>query len=385
MYWPVMYWNVVAGISFGIWLYLLFGRGGYWREAIQPKAPEPQSWPDIVAVVPARNEASGVGEAVGSLLAQDYPGSFSVVLVDDHSEDGTTDIARGAAAAAGAEDRLIVVQAKALPPGWTGKLWAMSQGVKAVDRRDRRPDFILFTDADIVHHRTNLRELAARMAEGNDLVSLMVRLRCESFAERLMVPAFVYFFEMLYPFSWIRDRKNQMSGAAGGCMLLRRDALKRIGGIDAIRDEIIDDCALGRAVKRGGKIWLGLTTETRSLRAYPVLGDIWRMVARTAYAQLNYSPFLLLGTVVGLALTFLAPVAAVIWGGDAAPLGLAAWAMMAVSYLPALRLYGRSPVFAPLLPVIALIYMGATIDSARRHWQGKGGEWKGRVQQRGRA
>ena len=204
-------------------------------------------------------------------------------------------------------------------------------------------------------------------------------------SERFLIPAFVFFFQKLYPFAWIRDPERETAGAAGGCVLLRRDALRRIGGIAAIRGEIIDDCALARAVKRGGPIWIGLTAETRSLRPYPALGDIWRMVARTAYAQLAYSPILLLGTVLGLVLAFLMPVAASIWQSDAAPLGLAAWAAMALAYLPTLRFYGRSPAWAPLLPAIALVYLAATIDSARRHWLGKGGEWKGRIQQQGRA
>jgi hopene-associated glycosyltransferase HpnB len=278
-----------------------------------------------------------------------------------------------------------VVGARALPPGWTGKLWALSEGLAEVERRDVKPDLVLLTDADIVHHATNLRELAARIEAGHDLVSLMVKLRAESFAERFMIPAFVFFFEMLYPFAWIRDPAKQTAGAAGGCVLVRRDALERIGGIQAIRGEIIDDCALGRAAKQGGRIWLGLTGATRSLRPYPALGDIWRMVARTAYAQLGYSPTLLAGTVLGLALAFVAPVAAGLSGNEAAPLGLAAWAAMSLAFLPTLRLYGRSPIWAPLLPAIALVYMGATLDSARRHWLGKGSEWKGRIQQQSRA
>jgi hopene-associated glycosyltransferase HpnB len=374
-------WNMIAAASFGIWLYLLFCRGGFWREGVLPAAAEPARWPSVIAVVPARNEADYIGAAFGSLLSQDYPGEFSVTLVDDHSEDGTAEAARAAAQAVGASGRLDIVQARPLPPGWTGKLWAVNEGLAEIERRAAKPELILLTDADIVHHATNLRELVARIAAGVDLASLMVKLRAESFAERLMIPAFVFFFEMLYPFSWTRDPLRRTAGAAGGCILLRREVLRRIGGIEAIRGEIIDDCALGRAAKQGGPIWLGLSGETRSLRPYPRLGDIWRMVARTAYAQLGYSPVLLAATVLGLTLAFLAPVAVSLSGTEAALLGLAAWAAMAGAFLPTLRLYHRSPAWAPLLPVIALIYMAATIDSARRHWLGKGGEWKGRIQQ----
>jgi len=375
----VIYWTALAGMSLGIWIYLLLLRGNFWREGPQPPAPAPTRWPKVVAVIPARNEAEHVGEAVGSLLRQDYPGEFSAILVDDHSSDGTAEVARAAAAGAEAWDRLTVLGARDLPQGWTGKLWALSEGIAEAERREPPPELILLTDADIVHHATNLRELAARVAVGIDLASLMVRLRMESFAERFLVPAFVFFFEMVYPFAYIRDSRNRSAGAAGGCVLIRREALRRIGGIGAIRGEIIDDCALARAVKRGGPIWLGLTTEARSLRAYPALGDIWRMVARTAYAQLRYSPLLLAATVLGMALTFLAPVAVAVSGTEAAWLGISAWAAMALSYLPTLRLYQQSPVWAPLLPLIALVYIAATVDSARRHWLGRGGEWKGRT------
>jgi len=378
-------WTIVAATSFGIWLYLLFGRGGFWREGVPAPAPTLVRWPSITAVVPARNEAPFIGEAVRSLLTQDYAGDFSVIVVDDHSDDGTSEVARAAANSLSAGERLGIVQARALPPGWTGKIWALSEGLAEIERSDPETELVLFTDADIVHHATNLRELAARIETGLDLASLMVKLRSESFAERFMIPAFVFFFEMLYPFAWIRDPAKRTAGAAGGCVLIRRDALQRIGGIQAIRGEIIDDCALGRAAKQGGRIWLGLTGATRSLRPYPTLGDIWRMIARSAYAQLGYSPVILVGTVLGLALAFLAPVAVSLFGGEAAPLGLAAWAAMSLAFLPTLRLYGRSPVWAPLLPAISLVYMGATLDSARRHWLGKGSEWKGRIQQQRRA
>ena len=374
----------VAGLSLAIWLYLLLFRGFFWRARTPAPAAPPARWPSVVAVVPARNEAAVVGEAVSSLLAQDYSGRFSVVLVDDHSEDGTADVARAAAARLGKSDRLTVLGARALPPGWTGKLWALGEGVRQVEERGDAPELFLFTDADIAHHRANLAELAARLeGEGRDLVSLMVLLRCRSLAERFMIPAFVFFFAMLYPFAWSNDPSRKTAAAAGGCVLLRRSAYHRIGGFAAIRNALIDDCALAKAVKQsGGSIWLGLTRETRSLRPYPGLGDIWRMIARTAYAQLQHSPLLLGGTVVGLAVTYLVPPTLVLAGGSAAWLAGAAWLAMSLAYLPMVRFYRRSPLWAPLLPGIALVYLAATLDSARRHSQGAGGEWKGRVQWR---
>lgn len=365
-------------LSLAIWAYLLLFRGGFWRIALRPppRREAGKPWPRVVAVVPARNEAEGVGTAVASLLAQDYPGDFSVVLVDDHSSDGTAEIAR--AAAKDAPSRLRVVTAAALPQGWTGKLWALGEGVRQIETL---PDLYLFTDADIAHHRSNLSELVTRLeGEGRDLVSLMVKLRCESFAERFLIPPFVFFFALLYPFAWSNDPRKSTAAAAGGCILVRRSAYERIGGYAAIRGELIDDCALAQAIKRGGSIWLGLTRDTRSLRPYPRLADIWNMVARTAYTQLRHSPLLLAGTVLGMAVTYLAPPLLLLAGGNAAWLGLAAWLALSFTYLPMLRFYGRSVMWAPLLPAAASVYLAATVDSAWRHWQGKGGEWKGRVQ-----
>ena len=395
-------------LTVAIWAYLLFGRGFFWlaREETRvadflhrhPRAsggPEPHApldarfrghddgnpsggsrWPSVVAIVPARNEAAVVGEAIGSLLAQDYPGAFSIVLVDDHSTDGTAAMAR--AAATGREDRLSIVSARALPEGWTGKLWALSEGVRQIASA---PELYLFTDADIAHHASNLAELVARLeVEGRDLVSLMVKLRCESLAERFLIPPFVFFFALLYPFAWSNDPKKRTAAAAGGCILVRRSAYERVGGYAAIKGELIDDCALAREVKRDGAIWLGLTQKTRSLRPYPRIADIWNMVARTAYTQLGHSPLVLAGTVLGLALTYLAPPLLLLAGGRAAWLGGLSWAAMTLSYLPMVRFYGVSPLWAPLLPAASLVYLAATIDSAWRHWRGKGGEWKGRVQ-----
>ncbi len=376
----------IALLSLVIWLSLLFARGGFWREGPRPAPATSPRFPGVVAVVPARDEAEGIGPAIASLLRQSYPGDFTVVLVDDHSTDGTAEIARAAASECGAADRLTIVAAQPLPPGWTGKLWAVSEGLRHVTERGADAEYALLTDADIAHHATNLRELVARSeTDGLDLASLMVLLRCRSFAERALIPAFVFFFEMLYPFAWVSDPRRKTAGAAGGCMLVRRSALARIGGIASIKDAMIDDCALGAKIKEGGRIWLGLTRQTQSLRRYPGLADIWRMIARTAYTQLHYSPFLLAGTVVGLAVTYLAPPVLTLAGGIAALPAALAWLAMTIAFVPILRLYRQPLVIAPLLPVIATFYLAATIDSARRHWQGKGGEWKGRVQQRGTA
>lgn len=370
--------DALGALAVAIWAYLLLGRGFFWRVQVPaPIGATPRRWPGIVAVIPARNEAESVGPAIASLLDQDYPGEFSIVLVDDHSSDGTAAIAR--AAAAGRDDRLTVVTARPLPSGWTGKLWALSEGVREIADA---PDLYLFTDADIAHHRGNLRELVARLeAERRDLVSLMVKLHCETFAERFLIPPFVFFFAMLYPFSWANDAKKATAAAAGGCILIRRGAYERIGGYAALKGELIDDCALAAAVKRsGGSIWLGLTRHTRSLRVYPHVADIWNMVARTAYTQLEHSPALLAGTVLGLFATYLAPVLLVLAGGTAAWLGGAAWLGMALAYAPTLRFYERSPLWAPLLSAAASVYLAATIASAWRHRRGRGGEWKGRVQ-----
>jgi hopene-associated glycosyltransferase HpnB len=361
-----------------IWSYLLLGRGLFWVPRVAKPAPVPKAWPRIAVIVPARDEAETVGAALTSLLKQEYAGAFSIVLVDDHSTDDTAKIAREAAAALGREDRLHVVAARPLPEGWTGKLWALSEGVRAASTA-AAPDLYLFTDADIEHHPSNLAELAARIETGYDLVSLMVMLHCRFLAERFMIPAFVYFFAMIYPFGWCSDARKRIAAAAGGCILIRRAAFERIGGFEAVKGELIDDCALARAVKRGGRSWLGFTRETRSLRAYPGLGAIWNMIARTAYAQLDYSVLLLMATVLALATTFLAPIAALSAGGLGTVLALAAWVIMTVTYIPMLRFYGVSVFYAPLLPVVATVYLLATIASAWRHWRGRGGEWKGRT------
>jgi hopene-associated glycosyltransferase HpnB len=383
---PVIFLSVLAGLALAIWLYLLLAHGGFWREMPTTAPSTATRSPEIVAVVPARDEAEAIGAAVGSLLQQRYAGRMAVVLVDDHSSDGTAAVARAAAKAIGDEDRLTVVAARDLPAGWTGKLWAVQEGLQHLASSGSAAELVLLTDADIAHHPDNLAELVARMEAGRlDLASLMVLLRCQSLAERALIPAFVFFFEMLYPFAWVNDPSRATAGAAGGCMLVRRSALARIGGMAAIRGALIDDCALARKIKAGGPIWLGLTAKTRSLRRYPGPGDIWRMIARTAYTQLDYSPILLGATVLGLILTYLVPPILTFAGGITGWIAALAWLAMSVAFVPILRLYGQPLVIAPALPLIALFYLAATIDSARRHWQGRGGEWKGRVQQQGPA
>ncbi len=372
--------TIVAVLSAALWAYLVFARGSFWRTAVTRPPRWPERWPAVAAVVPARDEALTVGRAVASLLTQSYPGRFEVVVVDDHSSDGTA-AARGAAASLKTEERLSVIAAEPLPPGWTGKLWALAQGIERTASEAR---YLLLTDADVEHDRDNLAGLVARAeAENLDLVSLMVKLTSESFAERALVPAFVFFFQMLYPFPWVNRRDNATAAAAGGCILLRREALARIGGIAAIRGRLIDDCALAAVVKAGGPIWLGLAERTRSLRRYPRFRDFWRVVTRTAYTQLRGSPILLVATILGLALAFIAPPAVTLFGaGATAQLGLLTWIAMAGAYFPTVRYYGLSPAWAPFLPLVALFYLAATVDSARLHWRGRGGEWKGRVRTR---
>ncbi len=338
----------------------------------------------MVAVVPARDEAELVGVAVGSLLRQDYPGPFCVVLVDDGSTDGTAERALEAARALGPEaaDRLSVVRVTATPAGWAGKVWAMAEGVRRAEEAMPDAAYILFTDADILHPPDGLGRLVARAESKElDLASLMVRLSCASLAERALIPAFVFFFAMLFPFARVADPGRRTAAAAGGCMLVRRSALARIGGLGAIRGAIIDDCALAAAIKPGGLIWLGHARgATRSLRRYEGPGPIWRMIARTAYTQLGHSPALLVATVVGMLLVYLAPPAlALLAHGPAAAVGAVAWLLMALAYLPMLRLYGLAPLWALALPLVALFYVGATINSARRFYGGRGGEWKGRT------
>jgi hopene-associated glycosyltransferase HpnB len=379
-----------------IWLYLLAFRGGFWRAVDRDdqgagaagsgtaEAPAGVEWPAVTAIIPARDEVACIGETVASLLRQDYQGSFDVVVVDDQSGDGTAEAARAAAAALQAAGRLTVVSGRALPRGWTGKLWAQRQGVEHAETSPHRmpPVYFLFTDADIVYAPDAVTSLVDRaQAGGFVLTSLMAKLRCESFAERMFVPAFIFFFQMLYPFAWANDPRRGTAAAAGGCMLVDRHALRAAGGLEAIRGALIDDCALAKTLKPHGPISIALTERVKSVRTYPAIEDIRRMVSRTAYAQLRYSPLVLAGTILGLALTYLAPVALTFFA-DGLPqfLGLFAWLLMAFAFRPTLRFYGVSRLWGLALPAIAAIYMAFTLDSAYQHARGRGGMWKGRAQ-----
>ncbi|WIM10242.1 glycosyltransferase [Enhydrobacter sp.] len=376
---------ILGGLAVAVWLYLLIGRGGFWlaRERDGGEGGfQAAHWPSVVAVMPARNEADVIAQSVQSLLRQDYAGSFRIVLVDDGSTDGTAETAARAAEALDMRDRLEVLAGAALPSGWTGKLWALQQGVQHVALSGARPDYILLTDADIGHAPDNVRSLVVRAErEQRVLVSLMAELFCRSWAESFLIPAFVFFFQMLYPFRWVAQRRRRTAAAAGGCVLVRREALERAGGIAAVRSEIIDDCALARRLKGQGAIWLGLTRRARSLRPYGGFAEIGRMVSRSAYAQLDYSPLLLLGTVVGMGWIYLAPPAITFLAtGPARWLGLAAWLAMALALQPMLRFYRVSPLWGLAMPAIAFVYALFTINSALQVWRGRGGMWKGRAQ-----
>jgi hopene-associated glycosyltransferase HpnB len=381
--------GTIGIITLAIWLHLFFGRAWFWRvkkfaaDGIQ--IDPPGRWPKIVAVVPARDEAETIGEVVASLVKQDYPGPFSIVIVDDHSEDATAEIASRVAEENGAEEKLRVLTASTLPEGWTGKLWALNSGVDS--SHSDPPAFFWFTDADITHDADTLRRLVARaVREKLDLASLMVLLQAKTLPERVVIPAFLYFFLMLYPPRWIADEDLGTAGAAGGCILLRREALEHIGGFAAIRGEVIDDCALAKAIKHsGGRVWMGLTRKSQSLRAYGTFGELRDLIARTAFTQLRYSALLLLGTLLGLLLTYIAPIV-LLFAHDATTkiLGGGAWLLMALSFLPTVRFYRLKPLWAPLLPLIAVFYSYATLLSAARYWLGKGGQWKGRAQAPGK-
>jgi hopene-associated glycosyltransferase HpnB len=362
-------------VSAAIWLVLLFAHGRFWQSGPELARRRPADAPAVAAVVPARDEAGVIARTAASLLAQDYPGALRVVLVDDGSADGTGAIARGLGDA-----RLTVVEGRARPAGWSGKLWAVSQGIAEAGDA---PEFYLLTDADIVHDPAHVAALVAKAeADDLDMVSEMVALACDSVAERALVPAFVYFFQLLYPFAWVNDPLRATAAAAGGTILIRRRALDRIGGIEAVRGALIDDVALARAVKRGGRIWLGHSALARSIRPYPGFADIWRMVSRTAYVQLRYSPLILSGTVLAMILTWLVPPYAAVFGhGAARGLGLLVWAAMAASFVPTLRRYNRSPLWGIALPGISAFYLAATIGSAVNHITGRGVAWKGRAYQ----
>jgi hopene-associated glycosyltransferase HpnB len=366
--------TTAAILTLVIWVYLLFGRGTFWQAGPVLPVAYPATTPSVAVVVPARDEAPLVEASLRSLLAQDYSGPFRVILTDDNSTDGTGQIARSIG-----DPRLTVAAGAPRPAGWSGKLWAVSQGVAEAGTAE----LVLLTDADIVHEPAHLSSLVHKIERGDlDLVSEMVNLACDSSAERALVPAFVFFFQLLYPFEWVNDGLKATAAAAGGTILIRRRALRRIGGIESVRGALIDDVALAAAVKKGGRIWLGHAALARSVRPYPTVGDIWRMVARTAFVQLRYSLPLLALTTFGMALIWLLPPALALFGaGTAFWCGLVAWMMLSACYLPTLSRFGRSPLWAPFLPLVAGFYMAATIGSAANHYFGRGVAWKGRAYQ----
>jgi hopene-associated glycosyltransferase HpnB len=371
-----------AALSLLVWILLLFTRGRFWqiREA-DLKNPLPPSPPRVAIVVAARNESRVVGTAVSSLLRQDYPGVFQVFLGDDGSTDSTSEVALRAAREAGLEDRLTVIQARPAPAGWLGKPWALSEGLKAA--ADFRPGYLLFTDADIQHPPDELSRLVAKAESGGyDLVSLMVRLHAETFAEKSLMPAFVFFFFKIYPPDRVAKPGWPTAGAAGGCILLRSETLSRIGGISAIRGALIDDCALAKLVKRtGGKLWLGITSSAVSIRGYGSLAGLFQMISRNAFSLLHHSSLLLACSLLGMFATYLLPPLVILsFRPVAVLLGALAWGLMAIACAPIYRHYGLSALRGFLMPAVALFYTGASVHSAVRYWRGEGGEWKGRVQ-----
>jgi hopene-associated glycosyltransferase HpnB len=375
----------VAAISLAAWVYLVVFHGGFWITSRYNNLPAPASrpdWPEIVTVIPARDEAASIGDCIRSILSQPYAGQLSVVLVDDQSSDGTADLAKTAAVDIGAADRLTVITGRTPPAGWTGKLWALKQGLSRVEAREVAPTYVLLTDADIVYSGDVLPRLVMRAeTQGLAMTSIMARLRCESFAERFLIPAFIFFFQMLYPFSWVARRDRATAAAAGGCILARWSALSEAGGIDAIRGSLIDDCAMGGLLKARGPVWLGFSKGVSSVRASDTFDDVGRMISRSAYAQLKYSPLLLAGTVVAMVIVYLAPVLIALAGGPVSqPLALISWALMAVAFQPTLRYYGRSPLWGLFLPAIAFAYLMYTMTSAYQYYMGRGGMWKGRAQ-----
>jgi hopene-associated glycosyltransferase HpnB len=378
----------LGALSLLAWLYLVFAHGRFWLcdQRLDGREPAPPRWPTVAAVVPARDEADVLPRVLRSLLEQDYPGELRIYLVDDESADGTGDVAAKLAKTHPQGIRLTVLRTPPRPPGWVGKMWALASGVAAAREAAPAPDLWWLTDADVVHAEDTLRRLAAKAEHGGaDLVSLMVKLESGTGLDVLLVPAFVYYFQKLYPFPRVNEPRSRTAGAAGGCVLLRDAALVRIGGIEALRGEVIDDCALGAAVKRtGGRLWLGIATAERSIRGYAGISGVWNMVARSAFTQLGHSSVLLAGTLAGLALLYLLPplgVLALPWHRDPAlaAASAGAWMLQAASFAPTLALYGRGLAFGLLLPVAGTLYAGMTLDSALRHWRRRGAEWKGRV------
>lgn len=378
---------IVTALSLGIWLFLLLFWGNFWRADCRLDSSSTLDYyPRVCAVVPARDEAKAIAASLTSLWHQDYAGEFSIVLVDDNSSDRTREIALETATQLGKSDRLTVIAGQPLASGWKGKLWAMHQGIESVSTSANPPDYWLFTDADIQHDNHNLTQLVTKAVTADvDLVSLMVLLRCQSFWEKLLIPAFVFFFQLLYPFPWVNDPDQSLAAAAGGCVLISNKALTSIGGIASIKDALIDDCTLAQSVKSSGNnIWLGLSETTISLRGYDNLKVIWDTIARTAYTQLNYSPWLLIGTIAGMVITYLIAPIGMAWGLITSNwlifgTGSVTWLLISWAYAPTIKLYKLALPWVGLLPAIAFLYTLMTIDSALKYYQGRGGAWKGRT------
>lgn len=373
----------VATLTAVTWSYLVLARGSFWStKGANPAARDKAGFSGgVLAVVPARNEAELIGPVVTSLLNQNV--AMPIILVDDESGDGTADVARRAAEKAGKADALNVIRGKPLPAGWTGKVWSMHQGVEYARARGIHPTWLMLTDADVLHGPETVANLGLIASQGHyDLISFMVKLHCGSLPEKLLIPAFVYFFFMLYPPTWIRNPRRSTAGAAGGCMLVRAETLERAGGLQAIRGAMIDDCALAALLKEhGGRLWLGLTDQSHSLRRYETFSHIEQMISRTAFNQLKHSSLLLLGTIAGMVITYLSPVLLLLSGNwPAIVMAAAAWAAMTISYSNMVRCYRLNPAWALTLPLAALFYLVATIHSAIKYWKGSGGDWKGRVQ-----
>jgi hopene-associated glycosyltransferase HpnB len=373
--------QVLAVICMAVWVYLLVGRGWFWLGPVRDTAQwagRPDRWPAVVVVIPARNESEVIASSVQSLLQQEYPGSLAIIVVDDDSSDDTAAVARHAATAV-QNCQLTVIRGKGPSEGWTGKLWALNQGIAAAEMS--RPEYLLLTDADIVHAPDMLAWLVAHALAGRFvLTSLMAKLHCQSLAERSHVPAFIYFFQMLFPFSWVCRPESKVAAAAGGCMLVRADALANVGGIACIHNALIDDCSLAAKLKTIGPIWLGLTDRVRSVRPYNTLSDVSQMISRSAYAQLRYSPLLLAATTAGMAITFvIPPTLAIFTTGLPRYLGLLTWLMMTISFMPTLRFYRVSRLWSITLPGIASLYLYYTLNSAYQYLRRRGGQWKGRV------
>ena len=375
-------------LSLAIWLFLLIFWGGFWRsnQYIDQQYGELDHYPTVGIIVPARNEASVIEQSLKSLLTQKYSGEFSIILIDDNSCDRTSEIAHNTASRLNQREKLTVIAGKPLLPGWKGKLWALNQGIEYANQQTPVPDYFLLTDADIAHHPENLNQLVTKAKTENiDLVSLMVLLRCSSFWEKLLIPAFVFFFQKLYPFAWVNNPQKSIAAAAGGCILISSKSLQKVGGIEVIKAALIDDCSLAKAIKsQNDNIWLGLTKQTISLRPYESLKTIWDTIARTAFTQLNYSVLLLMGTLIGMIIVYMTFISGLVWGIQTHNLRLitiaiSTWLLMTVAYIPTIKLYRLRIFWALSLPGVALLYTLMTADSAIKYYQGKGGAWKGRT------